>query len=201
MAEALEVDDAYTSRTLRSRNPSRSRKPPRQRNIVLTGFMGSGKTTVGAILADRLGLKFVDTDSVIESEHGPIKRIVSKKGWHIFRALERDVARELAGRSGLVISTGGRFMLDAVCAELIETGSDVVWLKADPSVIVHRVVTAPDADPAKRPLLIQEGRTPLQIVESMLAKRADLYGKYPAVETTDRTPEEVADAVLTLLAQ
>ena len=77
------------------------------RNLVLTGFMGTGKTTVGRILADRLGYGFVDTDEVIESRAGPIPEIFDRDGEEAFREMERSVARELSGRTGLVIATGG----------------------------------------------------------------------------------------------
>ena len=169
------------------------------RNIVLTGFMGSGKTTVGRILAQRLERRFVDTDAVIESRHGAISRIVSQDGWSVFRAMERDVARDLAGSSGLVISTGGRLMLDSECAVRLEPGSDVVWLKADPAAIVARVVHAPGADPSKRPLLIANNADPCEMVEKLLAERIDVYDRYRSVDTTDLSPDEAADAVLSLL--
>ncbi|MCY4663604.1 MAG: hypothetical protein OXC00_02945, partial [Acidimicrobiaceae bacterium] len=78
-----------------------------QKNVVLTGFMGTGKTTVGRILAEHLGFDFVDTDAVIESRAGPIPEIFERAGEPGFRELERSVARELAGRTGLVIATGG----------------------------------------------------------------------------------------------
>ena len=134
--------------------------PSGLRNIVLTGFMGSGKTTVGSILADRLGREFIDTDAVIESRSGPIAGIVAASGWPAFRAMEREVASGLAGRSGLVIATGGRLMLDAECAACLEPGADVVWLQADPAEIIDRVVTAPGADPSTRPLLTAGGADP-----------------------------------------
>jgi len=171
-----------------------------RRNIVLTGFMGSGKTTVGRLLADRLGCEFVDTDAVIEARHGPISKIVAGSGWPTFRAMERSVARELAGRAGLVVSTGGRLMLDPRCAARLEPGSDVVWLKADPAVVVERVVNASGADPSKRPLLTEDGADPLDVVERLLKRRVHLYARYPAVDTTALSPDEVADAVLDLLA-
>ncbi len=173
--------------------------PHSRRNIVLTGFMGSGKTTVGRLLADRLGREFVDTDAVIEARHGPISEIVAESGWPVFRAMERAVARNLAGRSGLVVSTGGRLMLDPRCAARLEPGGYVVWLKADPAAVVERVVNAPGADPSKRPLLTEGGADPLDVVERLLKRRIHLYARYPAVDTTALSPEEVADAVLDLL--
>jgi shikimate kinase len=82
------------------------------RNIVLTGFMGTGKTTVGRLLADQLGYEFVDTDRVIEERHGTIADLFRSVGEDGFRRIERELAAELADRVGLVISTGGRMMLD-----------------------------------------------------------------------------------------
>ncbi len=87
---------------------------PRPGNVVLTGFMATGKTTVGRLLAERLGYEFVDTDQLIEQRHGPIPAIFRESGEGEFRRLERSVADELAARRQLVISTGGRLLLDAV---------------------------------------------------------------------------------------
>ena len=103
-----------------------------KRNLVLTGFMGTGKTTVGRILAERLGYTFVDTDEVIESRAGPISEIFEQRGEAGFRVLERDVARELADRRGLVIATGGRMMLDPTCRACLEPAADVVCLVGRP---------------------------------------------------------------------
>ena len=64
-----------------------------EHNLVLTGFMGTGKTTVGYQLAQKLGMEFVDTDEMIESRHGPISRIFAERGEGEFRAIEREVAR------------------------------------------------------------------------------------------------------------
>ena len=72
--------------------------PPRRdrHNVVLTGFMGTGKTTVGRLLAEDLGYEFVDTDELIERRHGPIAEIFASRGEEAFRQIERDVAAELA---------------------------------------------------------------------------------------------------------
>src|SRR3546814_5648389 len=74
--------------------------------------MGTGKSTVGRLVAERLGRDHVDTDALIETRHGPIAELFSTHGEDHFRRLERQVAAELAPRSGLVVSTGGRTMLD-----------------------------------------------------------------------------------------
>jgi shikimate kinase len=82
-------------------------------NVVLTGFMGTGKTTVGRMLAKRLGYEFVDTDGLIESRQArSVARIFEESGEASFRAMEKEVAAELSARERLVISTGGRMLLD-----------------------------------------------------------------------------------------
>ena len=162
-----------------------------ERNLVLTGFMGTGKTTVGRLLAERLGLEFVDTDELIESRAGPIPEIFERDGEDAFRELERSVARELAGRTGLVIATGGRMMLDPECRACLEPVSDVVCLTAGPDTVVERV-TGPGAVP--RPLLDAPAR-----VRELLAERAVGYGRFVSVDTEGRNPDEVVDAVMSRL--
>ena len=158
--------------------------------------MGTGKTTVGRILAERLGLEFVDTDGLIESRSGPIPRIFEREGEAAFRGLERSVARDLSGRRGLVIATGGRTMLDAECAACLEPSADVVCLTAQPDTIVERA-TGPGA--AARPLL--DVADPAAAVRHLLSERAAGYGRFTSVDTEARSPEEVAEAVLDALGR
>ena len=154
--------------------------------------MGTGKTTVGRILADRLGYGFVDTDEVIESRAGPIPEIFEREGESGFRELERSVARDLAGRTGLVIATGGRMMLDGECAACLEPVAWVVCLTADPDTIIERI-----GDTARRPLL--DVADPAARVRELLAERAEGYSRFASVDTGGRSPDEVADAVMSLL--
>lgn len=165
---------------------------PAVRNVVLTGFMGTGKTTAGRILAERFGFGFVDTDEVIESRAGPIQQIFEQDGEEAFREMERTVARELAGRSGLVIATGGRMMLDHECSACLEPEADVFCLTADPDTISGRI-----SGTGCRPLL--DVADPSARVRELLAERAEAYGRYPAVDTAGLSPEQVADAVMALL--
>ena len=162
-------------------------------NIVLTGFMGTGKSTVGRLVAERLGRRFVDTDALIESRHGPIPRIFAEHGEAHFRQLERDVAAELAARSGLVVATGGRTMLDPVNEASLGTSGTVVCLAASVAQLVIRL-----RDEAEhRPLL--QGDDPAGRVAALLAEREEAYGRFPQVATDGRTPAEVADAVVSLV--
>ncbi len=170
--------------------------PSPRRNLILTGFMGTGKTTVGRLVAERLGFEFVDTDALIEEANGPIPEIFAERGEAAFRAIEREVATELAARSGLVIATGGGLLLDEANATALGTTGVVCCLVADPDEI-HRRVTA-EGSPTDRPLLA--GVDPLARIAELLAERAPGYGRFRQVDTTGRTPEEVADEVASLAA-
>ena len=166
---------------------------PRRTTIVLTGFMGTGKSTVGRRLAERLGHEFVDTDELIETRHGPIPQIFAEHGEGRFREIEREVAAELAGRDRLVVSTGGRLLLDPANADALGADALVVCLVASADELVRRL-----ADEAEhRPLLA--GGDPRARIEELLAERRAGYARFAQVDTDGRTPDEVADAVLALL--
>ena len=161
------------------------------RNVVLTGFMGTGKSTVGRALAELLGRKFVDTDQVIEDRHGPLPAIFAEEGEDAFRRYEREVASELADRRGLVIATGGRLMIDAVNAERLGATGDVVCLVASLDTILERVDV--DGAGATRPLL--RGDDVRARVAALLAERAAAYEAFPQVPTDGRSPAELAVAI------
>jgi len=161
-------------------------------NVVLTGFMGTGKTTVGRLLAQRLGYEFVDTDAVIEERHGSIPAIFADRGETGFRAIERELARELADRRCLVVATGGRMMLDPDNEVSLGSGGTVFCLTAPGEVILRRVLD--DESPVERPLLA--GDDAAGRIAELLAERAPLYRRYPQVATEDRSPEEIVDDLL-----
>ena len=146
--------------------------------VVLTGFMATGKTTVGRALARRLGYDFVDTDAVIEERHGPIPAIFAQHGEAAFRRIEREVAAELAGRPGLVIATGGRLMLDPANVATLGASAVVVCLQAGAEAIVARL-RADATGVEDRPMLA--GDDPERRVRELLAERADGYGRFPQV--------------------
>jgi shikimate kinase len=158
-------------------------------NVVLTGFMGTGKTTVGRLLADRLGYEFVDTDTVIEERHGSIPQIFAAHGEPRFRRYEREVAAELAARDGLVISTGGRLMLDPVNVKALGAGAHVFCLTASLDTILARVTAAGVAD--ERPLLA--GPDVEERIARLLEARAGAYAEFAQIATDLRTPEAVAE--------
>ncbi|NDH77107.1 MAG: hypothetical protein EBY52_10315, partial [Actinobacteria bacterium] len=92
-----------------------------EHNIVLTGFMGSGKSSVGSALAALLGRRFIDTDAVIVERHGPIPTIFAEHGEATFRMHERELADELADETALVVSTGGGMLIDPANGEVRKT--------------------------------------------------------------------------------
>jgi shikimate kinase len=165
---------------------------PATGNVVLTGFMGTGKSTVGRLLAERLGYEFVDTDTLIEQRHGAIPQIFREHGEGEFRRHERDVADELAERERLVISTGGRLMVDAVNAARLGSTGDVFCLTATVDTILARVTA--DESPVERPLLA--GTDVRSTVTQLLAERAPAYAGFDQVETDTRTPIEIADEIV-----
>lgn len=165
------------------------------RNVVLTGFMGTGKTTVGRLVAAALGMEFVDTDRVIEERHGPIPQIFAEHGEGHFRRLEREVASELADRSSQVVATGGRLMLDAVNAERLGATGDVLCLTASVDTIVARV--GAEGDAIDRPLIAGGGEDEVRArVAELLEERAEAYGRFAQIDTEDRTPDQVAAAIV-----
>ena len=164
----------------------------RSPNVVLTGFMGTGKTTVGRLLADLLGYEFVDTDELIVELRGPIDEIFRERGEDAFRAIERDVAAELAGRDHVVISTGGRMMLDPVNAATLGARARVFCLTASPETIAARVLDGP-----VRPLLA--GPNPIARIRQLLAEREAAYAQFEQVATDALTAADIAHLLLARL--
>lgn len=102
-------------------------------NIVLIGMMGSGKTTVGKLLSQRLHRPFVDTDALIEEREGrPIPDIFAQDGEGAFRALELELSRELAGSHGLIIACGGGLPTQDEAIRALKDNGLVFWLDRDP---------------------------------------------------------------------
>jgi 3-dehydroquinate synthase len=163
--------------------------------IVLTGFMGTGKTSVGKELSRRLGYKFIDTDVLIEEREGaPISLIFKKKGEDYFRKIEQAVVKEVSKISNVVIATGGGVIKNRYNLENLGRRGIVIWLKADPKIILKRVML----EGGKRPLL--EVEEPLEEINKLLTERVPLYMQADAsVDTNYITPEETAEEIMEML--
>ena len=156
---------------------------------ILIGPPGAGKSTVGPVLAERLGLTFLDTDAGIEAEAGkPVSDIFVEDGEDAFRVLERAaVARAVAGHPG-VLGLGGGTVLDAGTQQLL-AGQPVVYLETSFATAVKRV----GLDTA-RPLLLGNPRTQLK---TLLDQRLPVYERlaWLTVRTDDRSPEDIAGEI------
>jgi shikimate kinase len=160
-------------------------------NLILTGFMGTGKTAVGRAAAALLRADFIDTDAELEARHGSIPEIFAEHGEPVFRAHEAALAEELAERGGLVISTGGGMLLDRAVAERLASTGRIFCLVASPETILARV----EADGVQgRPLLDVED--PAARIADLLAERADRYGSFEQVNTDGRTVSDIVADVL-----
>jgi len=160
-------------------------------NIVLIGFMGAGKTTVGRMLAERLGYAFVDMDEEIERAAGlSVAMIFDRYGEAAFRDRETALTERLAGKDNLVVSCGGGWAMNPVNVAAMGASSKLVYLRASPETIVRR--TGGDS----RPLLNVADRGAR--VASLLEARAPVYmgAADLAVDTDKLTPEQVSERVL-----
>jgi len=141
-------------------------------NIILTGFMGTGKTTIGQALAVRLGWTFLDTDVEIERRAGiSIPEIFTRHGEEHFRNLERQLCRELISRQGTVIATGGGMPLDPENRKLLSSAGIVLCLRRSTEEILARI-----GNNGGRPML--EGKKPAERVDSLLRERDGSYSSF-----------------------
>jgi shikimate kinase len=166
------------------------------RHVILVGMMGSGKTTVGRILAERLGRPFIDSDEQVEARTGrTLREIWEEDGEAAFRALERDALVEaLRSDEPTVIAAAGGTVLDAGNRDALRAAGTVLWLQAPPEVLAARVDEA-----GHRPLLADD---PLGTLRRLDAERASLYFDVAdvVVGVGDTDLECVVDKVVELVA-
>lgn len=166
-------------------------------HLVLVGLMGSGKTSVGRVCAERLGRPFVDVDEQVEVVAGrPVSEIFATDGEAAFRVLEQSaIADVCASPTPLVVACGGGAMGDAENRRRVRAAGFVVWLTADPETLADRVGTG--SDRARRPLLAGTD-APAATLARLAAVRAPAYeaAAHAIVDTAGRSVDEVATAVL-----
>lgn len=161
----------------------------RRRNIVLTGFMGTGKTSVGKALALLLDREFVDMDTQIQAREGQtIAEIFARRGETEFRAQESALVRQLAARENLVIATGGGALVTTENRAAF-ANADIICLDASVPEILKRLQHAKD-----RPLLSGDRR--MRIEELLDARRAAYAAIAIHIPTDGRTPQEIAEAIM-----
>ena len=155
--------------------------------VFLTGFMGSGKSTIGPILANTIGYEFADLDELVEAAAGmTVAQIFREKGEEAFRALERRALAEAAARTRLVVALGGGVVTDPASLALVTSTGIMVYLRATPEDIAGRLRRKRD-----RPLILDEGGAPLgeealrERIRSLLAQREPLYGRAEVIVDTD----------------
>ena len=163
------------------------------RALWLVGMMGSGKTTVGGLIAQQTGLAFVDTDARIEAENDlTVSGIWEIEGEQTFRDLESgQIGRIAAAGEDCVVATGGGVVLRPENVAAMRSNGTVVWLTAEPEQLAARVRT-----PRTRPLL--DARRTEQRLSELLAEREQWYAEaaHHSVDTRFKSPEEVSREVI-----
>lgn len=162
-----------------------------KRNIVIAGFMGTGKTTVGSEVARRLDREFYDTDQIVESQAGmSIAEIFDRYGEAHFREMERHVIENLlAGNNGVVIATGGGTLLSPLDSHLMDSGI-VFCLSARVDVLKERMRAS-----ISRPLL--KGKKAGASMSDLLRQRESQYKRFPhQIDTSDLSPEQAAGEII-----
>lgn len=164
------------------------------RNLVLIGLMGAGKSTVGRLLAERLGRPFVDTDAIVEAEADlTIPEIFSQQGERAFRALEAEAVRRVSALRGQVVAVGGGAVSTPGNATQLRMTGDLVLLDAEPGVLAERL----GQETAARPMVADADDVAARLGE-LRRSRADDYDSAAAhtVRTDARTPEDIAADIL-----
>jgi len=156
-------------------------------NIILIGMMGSGKSVVGKILAEKLGFLFLDTDTLIEEKYGKISDIFSSEGEIFFRNIETETVKGIKENKA-VISTGGGIVLKKENLYNLKINAVTVYLKAEPETLFCRTIGS------DRPLLQNGG---LKKITDILEFRAPLYEKNAdfIITTDNKTISEITDEI------
>ena len=162
-------------------------------NIVLVGYRGTGKSAVGAIVAERLGMQCIAMDAKIVEKVGmSIPEFVEKHDWPAFRDVESEVARALSGVDNIVVDSGGGVIERPENIDVLRANGIIIWLKASVDTIVSRIEGG-----TERPSLTGV-KSFTDEVEEILDRRIPKYAAATQyeVDTDDLTPEQVADRVV-----
>jgi shikimate kinase len=164
--------------------------------VALVGFRGSGKSTVGRLLAERLGCSFLDMDSEIERREGrTVAGIFEKDGEPAFRRLEGDLAAELANRDGLVVATGGGVVANPAAVGALLEKAVVVYMEAPAAVLAERI-KMDNRSAALRPSLTNADSLEEEVA-NLLDARAALYQAFSDVTIAvgEKSPDSLATEI------
>jgi shikimate kinase len=178
---------------------ARQPHPDNHPNLVLIGYRATGKTSVGARLAEVLQRPFVDLDQVLVREAGrSVADIVAEGGWAEFRRLEKELVARYRDARGLVLATGGGVVLDPDNVAALRENGILIWLTADPAAIQARLAQDQPRD-ANRPSLT--GGDTIREVAEVVEARAPLYqaAAQMSIDTTHRSEAQVVKLVLAAL--
>ena len=167
-------------------------------NVALIGFMGSGKTAVGKILAEKLNRRFIELDSLIEQKAGKsIPRIFAKDGEIAFRQLEIELTREVARGKNQVIACGGGIVLNKINIDRLKDEAVIVYLTASPAIVLERT----SADKNERPLLKSSNKE--ATIGELLKFRRPFYERAAdiRIETSKLDIGSVADKIIARLKE
>ena len=162
-------------------------------NVVLIGYRGTGKSTVGKLVAARLGRPIVSTDQEIVRRAGSaIPDIVAAHGWDYFRDLESQVCQELAGRDNLVIDTGGGAILRQKNVDVLKSNGRLIWLTASVETIAARI-----GRDAQRPSLTGT-KSHVEEIREVLSERVPKYQAAAdfSIATDDHSIDDLATTIL-----
>ena len=165
-------------------------------NIVLTGLRGSGKTTIGKLLAQKLNWDFIDIDDAIEKEEKmTIKNIVELRGWEYFRAVENKITKDLWKLNDTVISTGGGTIIDKDNEKELKKNGKIIYLYVRPEVCAERIKDSKDRPP------LADDNDVYEELNHTYKKRNDRYVKsankiFHRTENPEKDVEELISALL-----
>ncbi|MBQ7705500.1 MAG: shikimate kinase [Selenomonadaceae bacterium] len=161
-------------------------------NIILIGFMGVGKTSLGKLLASKLGRGFVDLDEKIEHDAGmSIPQIFETHGEKYFRELEKAAVKEVCTRRNIVIATGGGTVKDSENIQLLKNSGVIICLTTEPEEIFRRTEKQ-----GERPVLDGGGSERLNTIKKLLAEREQFYNQADyQIDTTDWSPLQIVNKI------
>ena len=165
-------------------------------NIILIGFMGVGKTSLGKLLASKLGRPFIDLDEKIEHDANmTIPEIFEKHGEKYFRELEKAAVKEVSARRNIIIATGGGTVKDEENLQLLKNSGVVICLTTDAEEIFRRTATR-----GERPVLDGSGNERLETIKKLLAERQQFYNQADfQIDTTEWSPLQIVNEICDFL--